>query len=145
MNPNAKVHPLGGGATRATVLPDDAESRKEYPIATGFFDYFPDAICEVSNLSVKGSQQHNPGKSLFWDRSKSDDEPDTLLRHFAQRGTRDKDGKRHSAKVAWRALAMLQKEIEEDQRAEQERIVLRIVADNRRVTDGLSPDDRYTS
>ncbi|KAF1711076.1 hypothetical protein CSC70_03885 [Pseudoxanthomonas kalamensis DSM 18571] len=29
-----------------------------------------------------------------------------------QRGTVDTDGVRHSAKVAWRALALLQKEIE---------------------------------
>ena len=33
-----------------------------------------------------------------------------------QRGGTDTDGIRHSAKVAWRALAMLQKEIEEEGR-----------------------------
>jgi hypothetical protein len=43
---------------------------------------------------------------------------DTLIRHFLQRGTRDpKDGLRHSAKVAWRALALLQLEIEADEKA----------------------------
>ena len=41
------------------------------------------------------------------------DEADTLLRHFLQRGSLDEDGIRHSTKVAWRALALLQKEIEE--------------------------------
>jgi hypothetical protein len=35
------------------------------------------------------------------------------MRHFLERGTIDTDGVRHSAKVAWRALAMLQKEIEQ--------------------------------
>jgi len=34
------------------------------------------------------------------------------MRHFVERGTLDTDGVRHSAKVVWRALALLQKEIE---------------------------------
>ena len=36
------------------------------------------------------------------------------MRHFVERGTTDTDGVRHSAKVAWRALAGLQKEIEKE-------------------------------
>ncbi len=38
-----------------------------------------------------------------------------MIRHFLQRGLRDTDGIRHSAKMAWRALAILQKEIEAEQ------------------------------
>ena len=93
-------------------LPTTAEARKAIPIATGFIDYFPDAIAAVAELSRKGNEQHNSGKPLHWDRSKSGDESDALMRHFLERGTFDNDGVRHSAKVAWRALAMLQKEIE---------------------------------
>jgi hypothetical protein len=89
-------------------------NRKEYPVASGVLDYFPDAIMAVSRVSFIGNQQHNPGQPLHWDRSKSTDEADALLRHFIQRGTIDTDGVRHSAKVAWRALALLQKEIEAD-------------------------------
>jgi hypothetical protein len=89
-------------------------NRKEYPVATGVLDYFPDAIMAVSRVSFIGNEQHNPGQPLHWDRSKSTDEADALLRHFIQRGTIDTDGVRHSAKVAWRALALLQKEIEAD-------------------------------
>ena len=89
-------------------------NRKEYPVATGVLDYFPDAIMAVSRVSFIGNQQHNPGEPLHWDRSKSKDEADALLRHFIQRGTIDTDGILHSAKVAWRALALLQKEIEAD-------------------------------
>jgi hypothetical protein len=37
------------------------------------------------------------------------------MRHFLERGTRDADGQRHSAKFAWRALALLQIEIEQEQ------------------------------
>jgi len=93
-------------------IPEDAKARKEYPIGTGVLDYFPDALAEVSHVSFVGNQQHNPGEPLHWAREKSTDEPDALIRHFIQRGTKDTDGLRHSAKMAWRALALLQKEIE---------------------------------
>jgi len=91
-------------------LPTDAKKRKAIPVATGFVDYFPDAMAAVAELSKVGNDQHNPGKPLHWDRSKSGDESDALMRHFLQRGTLDTDGIRHSAKVAWRAMALLQKE-----------------------------------
>jgi hypothetical protein len=94
------------------MLPSDPKERKTYPIATGVLGYFPDALAAVAHVSYIGNQQHNPGEPLFWDRSKSTDEADALIRHFLQRGTMDSDGVRHSAKVAWRALALLQKEIE---------------------------------
>ena len=103
---------IGGAPTRATTLPDGAAERKKYPVATGVMDYFPDAIAAIANISYLGNEQHNKGKPLHWDRSKSGDEADTMLRHFLQRGTLDTDGVRHSAKMAWRALALLQKEIE---------------------------------
>jgi len=98
------------------TLPTDAKERKNVPIATGVIDYFPDAIVAVAELSRVGNEQHNPGKPLHWDRSKSGDESDALMRHFIERGTMDSDGVRHSTKVAWRALANLQKEIENDTR-----------------------------
>lgn len=96
------------------TLPTDPKDRKNFPIATGVIGYFPDALVEIAGVSFAGGQQHNPGKPLFWDRSKSGDEADALMRHFIERGKCDTDGQRHSAKVAWRALAMLQKEIEAD-------------------------------
>lgn len=94
------------------MLPKDAAARKTYPIGSGVLGYFPDALAEVAHVSWVGNEQHNPGQPLHWDRSKSTDEADALIRHFIQRGTLDSDGTRHSAKVAWRALALLQKEIE---------------------------------
>lgn len=106
---------IGGAPTRATTLPEDAAGRKTYPIASGLLDYFPDALAAIAHLSYVGNEQHNKGKPLHWDRSKSADEADTLLRHFLQRGTVDKDSIRHSVKMAWRALALLQKEIEAEQ------------------------------
>ena len=96
------------------MLPTDPKARKAVPIATGVLDYFPLAIAAVAACSQKGNDQHNPGQPLHWDRAKSTDESDALIRHFLERGTIDSDGIRHSAKVAWRALALLQKEIEAD-------------------------------
>lgn len=98
-------------------LPTDAKARKAVPIYSGVLKYFPDALAAVAELSRIGNEQHNPGKPLHWDRSKSGDELDALTRHLMEAGTTDADGVRHSAKVAWRALANLQKEIERDERA----------------------------
>lgn len=94
------------------MLPTDPKARKNVPLCTGALDYFPLALAAVAECSRMGNEQHNPGKPLHWDRSKSGDEADALLRHLVERGTIDSDGIRHSAKVAWRALALLQKEIE---------------------------------
>lgn len=96
----------------AVRLPTDAAGRKSIPIFSGCIRYFPDALAAVAELSRIGNDQHNPGKPLHWDRSKSGDELDALTRHLVEAGTIDTDGVRHSAKVAWRALANLQKEIE---------------------------------
>jgi hypothetical protein len=99
----------------APGVPKDAEARKRCPIATGVLDYFPDAIAEIAKVSFIGNEQHNPGMPLHWDRTKSKDEADALIRHFLERGTFDShDGTRHSAKMAWRALALLQKELERE-------------------------------
>ena len=83
-------------------------------VATGVIDYFPDAIEEVARVSEVGNEQHNPGQPMHWDREKSGDEANSLMRHFLRRGARDTDGQRHSAKVVWRALGLLQKEIEDE-------------------------------
>ena len=97
------------------MFPADPKERKKCPVGTGVLDYFPDALAEVARVSWEGNQQHHQNKPLHWDRSKSADEADALIRHFVERGTRDTDGMRHSAKMAWRALALLQKEIEQEQ------------------------------
>ncbi len=97
-------------------LPTDAKDRKRVPLASGVLDYFPDALAEIAHTSWVGNEQHNPGTPLHWDRTKSTDEADALMRHFMERGKTDVDGLRHSAKMAWRALALLQKEIEAERK-----------------------------
>lgn len=99
------------------TLPLDASERKGVPLANGCFDYFPSALAAVAALSAKGNDQHHAGTPLHWDRSKSYDHDDALLRHFMERGAIDADGVRHAVKVAWRALALLQEELERDEGA----------------------------
>ncbi len=94
------------------ALPKDAKARKGVPIYSGFLRYFPRAVAAVARLSQVGNDQHNPGKPLHWDRSKSGDEHDALMRHLMEAGTVDTDGVRHSTKAAWRAMAALEKELE---------------------------------
>jgi len=93
-------------------LPTDPKERKALPVVTGVLDYFPDAIAEVARISKIGNDQHNPGQPLHWAKEKSTDHADCIGRHLTERGTIDTDGARHSAKLAWRALANLQIEIE---------------------------------
>lgn len=87
-------------------------NRKHRPVFSGVLKYFPDAILEVARTSYAGNEQHHPDKPLHWDRTKSDDHLDALARHLIQAGEIDDDGILHSSKVAWRALANLQMELE---------------------------------
>jgi hypothetical protein len=109
--------------TKQLGLPTDPATRKKYPVATGVLGYFPDAIAEIAHVSWQGNQQHNPGQPLHWAREKSTDHPDCLMRHFLERGTIDTtDGMRHSAKLAWRALALLQLELEAERKQGQQKL-----------------------
>lgn len=88
-------------------LPVNAEERKKIPVYSGVIKYFPDAIVEVAKISYVGSKQHHPDKGVFWDKSKSSDELDALMRHMIEG---------EWAAVAWRALANLQRECDNDKR-----------------------------
>lgn len=94
------------------MIPTAALERKALPVYSGFIKYFPRAMLAVAELSRVGNDQHNPGAELHWDRSKSGDELDALTRHLIEAGTMDTDGVLHSTKVAWRAMANLEKELE---------------------------------
>ncbi len=95
------------------ALPSGAQDRKDIPIYSGVIRYFPDALAAVAKLSKKGNDQHNPGMDLFWDRSKSGDELDAMMRHVIDE---DWDA------VAWRALAHLQKHLEEEDAEEADKV-----------------------
>jgi hypothetical protein len=76
-------------------------------------------MAEVARLSMTGNEQHNPGKPLHWDRSKSGDELEALTRHLIDCGTKDIDGHWHDTKVAWRAMGNLQKLLEKQTNQEE--------------------------
>jgi hypothetical protein len=93
-------------------LPSDPNERKASPVMSGCLDYFPLALAEVARISKAGNDQHNPGQPLHWSRHKSRDHADCIVRHLIERGALDTDGMRHTAKAAWRVLALLQEELE---------------------------------
>lgn len=90
-------------------------NRKDIKIFTGVLKYFPDALREIAILSKIGNDQHNKGESLHWAREKSTEHMDSLTRHlidYASGQELDEDGASHLSKIAWRALAQLQTELE---------------------------------
>ena len=91
--------------------------RKEYPLYSGCLSYFPNALKYVSHVSLVANNQHHPDKPLHWDKNKSTDEPDALMRHLADHSIEpvDDDGLLHIGKVAWRALAMLERYLEKNE------------------------------
>jgi hypothetical protein len=98
----------------SSPLPSGSDARKAVPLVTGVLDYFPAALAEVAKVSKAGNDKHNPGQPMHHARGKSTDHADSLLRHLVDRGGVDPDtGVRHSAEVAWRALALLQQELED--------------------------------
>jgi len=90
--------------------------RKATPVYSGVLKYFPNAIKYVSQVSKAGNDQHHPDKPLHWDKSKSTDEPDALVRHLIDHSVNpvDDDGILHAGKVAWRALALLERYLDDN-------------------------------
>ena len=88
-----------------------AQQRKDTPVFSGVLKYFPNALKEVSKCSQAGNDQHHPNTPLHWDMEKSKDELDALTRHLIDHSINplDEDGQLHLAKVAWRALAGLER------------------------------------
>jgi hypothetical protein len=99
------------------ILSKDPQVRKDTPITTGVLDYFPRALAEVARVSKAGNDQHNPGQPLHWAKDKSTDHADCIARHLIDRNALDTDGQRHIAKLAWRALALLETELEKEENA----------------------------
>jgi len=92
---------------------NEAQRRKEIPVFSGVLKYFPNALKEVAKCSKAGNDQHHPDKPLHWDMDKSKDEYDALTRHLIDHTIDpiDTDGILHLTKVAWRALAGLERHL----------------------------------
>ena len=88
------------------ILPTDSKERKAIPVYTGFIKYFPRAIAAIAKISYVGGLQHGQTpETLFWDRTKSKDELDAMMRHLLEEDW---------AQVAWRAMANLEKQLEKE-------------------------------
>jgi hypothetical protein len=91
----------GCRAEDKAILPEDAQARKEIPVYSGVYCYFPKmidclrknninmlsyprALCAISHQSWIGNQQHHPDKPLHWDKTKSTDNEDAFLRHWIE-------------------------------------------------------------
>lgn len=146
----ACVDKCAAGVSNATTpqspamsLPTGTAARKNIPMARGLLDYFPAALAAVAALSQAGNDKHNPGQDLHWARGKSMDHENKIIRHLMDAGTLDTDGTRHSAKVAWRALAMLQEELEREEGAPLPRNAR--LPDVGRLIDSVSMDVPYAA
>ena len=112
---NYEIHSNDGkvlySSTTSNEVEDKAKERKGMPVYSGVLNYFPNALKEVAKTSKAGNDQHHPGTPLHWDKSKSKDEYDALLRHLIDHNENpiDEDGQFHLSKVAWRALAGLER------------------------------------
>ena len=97
-------------------------NRKRRPIYKGVICYFPKAIRELSRVSLAGNEQHHPDKPLHWDREKSSDHEDALVRHLVDHSVNplDEDGIYHLSKVAWRSLAALETFLEKQDTSQNE-------------------------
>lgn len=118
-----------------SIFGHDYKGRKNLPIFHFLTRYFPKALVEVTRVCVAGNAQHNKDLELFdinWSRGKSTDQLNTAMRHMmdhaisgpldeeppevlAALGLAEGESTYHLAKAAWRILAALELQIEEDQ------------------------------
>lgn len=107
------------------TLPTDSAERKEVPLFSGCFAYFPAALAGVASHSKMGNDKHNPGEPMHHARGKSMDHEDCILRHLMDladlRSTLERTGGHglvgdsaqddileEANALAWRALALSQ-------------------------------------
>lgn len=63
------------------TLPTDSTVRKDIPLYSGCYTYFPAALAGVAMQSKAGNDKHNPGEPLHHVRGKSMDHADCIARH----------------------------------------------------------------
>lgn len=115
---NLFVEPTNKTYTRkenGMLVPIEDSPRKSMPLFSGVLKYFPDALLEVSKVSLAGNKQHKNGDELKWEREKSSDHMDAFMRHltdYAKGNEVDDDGLLHLSKCCWRIMAQLQLDLE---------------------------------
>lgn len=105
---------------RITTLPEDSAERKEVPVFRGIVRYFPAALAAAARVSKVGNDKHNPGEEMHHARGKSNDHADCIVRHLidlAERGGYDEQGLPQVGYIVWRAMALAQEWLEENEGA----------------------------
>jgi hypothetical protein len=120
-----------------SVLPTNDRERKNLPMFKLISGYFPKALREVTRVAVANNVRYNPDRKpadINWNRGKSTDQLGSLFRHMLESAT---DGLIYEdlppevqaacgpgfervyvlAEAAWRALAALELQIEEQESA----------------------------
>ena len=99
-------HELNEGARFPSTLPNNSAERKTYPLYSVLFGMFPSALVAVAKHAYNGNARHNGPDAPVQDaRDKSTDDADCIMRHLLEG---DYEG------VAWRALRLLQKTLEDE-------------------------------
>lgn len=93
--------------------------RKQMPAHRGCLRYFPEATMLVALLSARADLKHTPDADPSdpsrpqWNRGKSADHGDCIVRHQMDVGEMDKEmGLDYMVHVAWRGLAQLQEYVD---------------------------------
>lgn len=100
--------------TMLVELQEELTGRAPTHVTSDDFSLFGslgDALAEVAHVSFVANEQHHPGAPVHWEKQKSADHLDCLLRHYIdnQAGRPvDSDNLRHLAKSSWRILAFNQ-------------------------------------
>ena len=93
-------------------------NNKDAPVYRGFLALFPNAMREIAGVMLKNQEKYVPDRQphdpIVWRREVSFNHEDSLARHLLEAGKIDpEDGQRHTAKVATRALMLLEVELEQ--------------------------------
>lgn len=91
------------------AFPKSDEERKRIRLSA-IWKLFPDATIALAEHIQTGADKYCGGK-LEWDRSKSPEEIESLLRHAFEQ-VHDEDDVEIAKAIAWRGMANLQKVIE---------------------------------
>ncbi|MEE8385631.1 MAG: dATP/dGTP diphosphohydrolase domain-containing protein [Dehalococcoidia bacterium] len=110
---------------RTTTLPHGSAERKAVPLCEGVLRYFPAALAAAATVSKVGNDKHNgEGTPLTHTRGKSMDHADCIMRHlmdlpedFGKGRGYDEQGMPQVGYLVWRALALAQEWLEENEQA----------------------------
>lgn len=81
----------------ARSLPADSNFRKEIPVDSANYRYFPAAVVAKAAWSKVANDKHNPGQPVHWARGKSMDHNDCVARHSLDLADMQASGERDPA------------------------------------------------